>query len=84
MKIMPSDTEADLSKIEHELRTIVSSEGGIVKSIEHVPVGFGIISLVINYSIDEDKGTDDMENLFTSKVPGVESAQTTMTSRALG
>ena len=77
---MPSDPELDLSKIEEQLREVVSAEGGMMKSVERVPIGFGIVSLVINYSIDENKGTDDMENLFVTKVEGVESAQTTMTS----
>lgn len=83
MKLMPESPDVSLAHIEAEAKKVIVSFEGKFQSAEKQPIGFGLVSLIIIFSLDETKGTDDVEAAMC-KVDGIESAQTTMTSRALG
>jgi len=83
MKLMPESPEVDLAKIEQAIHSAIAKFDGKFQSSEKQPIGFGLVSLIIKFSMDEKFGTDDAEAEIC-KIEGVESAQTTMTSRALG
>lgn len=83
MKLMPESPEVDLAKIESDTHKVIEKFSGKFQSAERQPIGFGLVSLIIKFSMDENFGTDDAEAEMC-KIEGVESAQTTMTSRALG
>lgn len=83
MKLMPESPEVDLAKVESNSHKVIEQFEGKFQSAERQPIGFGLVSLVIKFVVDEKHGTDAIEAEMC-KIEGVESAQTTMTSRAMG
>lgn len=83
MKVMPESPEVNLENIEKQAQDMILSFGGKFLSAEKQPIGFGLVSLIIKFSADETNGSDFFEEEL-KKIPGVESTQVTMMSRALG
>ncbi len=83
MKLMPESPDVNLGSIENESKNVISQFGGKFQSAEKEPIGFGLVAIILKFSVDESKGTDEIESAMC-KINGVESAQTTMTSRAMG
>lgn len=84
MKIMPQSPEIDLSSIEDKISFVIRSFEGSSISFEKQPIGFGLVALILKFSIDEAKGgTDEIENKL-KEISGVQSVEVTMVSRALG
>ncbi len=84
LKIMPESPEVDLSKVEDDSKKIIIDFGGTIMNVEKEPIGFGLVSLLIKFNMDESKG--DMEPLekLVGTVSGVESVEVHAISRAFG
>ncbi|MBN2421367.1 elongation factor 1-beta [Candidatus Woesearchaeota archaeon] len=83
MKLMPESPEVDLIKVEENSKKVLEQFEGKMQSAERQPIGFGLVALILKFVVDEKHGTDAIESEMC-KIEGVESAQTTMTSRAMG
>jgi len=84
IRVMPESPETDIAVLEGGLSKIISEYSGKNISFKKEPFAFGLISLVVNFIVNEDKGsTDDMEEAL-SKVEGVESVSVIGVTRAFG
>ncbi len=65
-RIMPEDGEVEYSDLENVSKDIVESYHESVKVLEVGPqdVGFGLQAVKIKFQIDENCGSEDLENLL--------------------
>jgi len=83
LKIMPETAEIDLKELETSVKEAIEKEGGMVGKTEDEPIAFGLKALKVTFSIDEEKGTDAVEEAV-NRLGGVQSAQVLSYSRAMG
>lgn len=83
VRLMPSNTGADLKNIEEEARKVIEKEGGTVYKVETEPIAFGLLSLKIVLLLNEDKGTESLEKEL-AKINDVSSASIIEITRAVG
>ncbi|MFO7711338.1 MAG: elongation factor 1-beta [Candidatus Woesearchaeota archaeon] len=84
IKIMPEGPEKDLQKIEEEAKEKIVQFGGTVQKTETQPVAFGLNSVNITFSMDENLGDTEQLEQDISEVQDVNSVQVESVSRALG
>ena len=84
MKIMPDSVEADLEMIKTKAIEVVKAFEpiGEVKTSEE-PVAFGLKAVMVEFVIDENKGTDEVEERL-SEIEFVNSVEVAAYSRTLG
>ncbi|MEM4336711.1 MAG: elongation factor 1-beta [Candidatus Woesearchaeota archaeon] len=84
MRIMPESPDVDLGVLEKEVKEKIEEfEGKITKS-EIIPVAFGLKAIDITFLVDEAKGdTEPLENALV-EINGVNSAEVTYVTRAVG
>ena len=83
LKVMPETADVDLKELEVQVKETVEKEGGMVGRVEEEPIAFGLKALKITFSIDEEKGTDSIEEAV-SGLEGAQSVQVLSYSRAMG
>lgn len=84
LRIMPESPDINLEELEKKARETIEKFEGVVNSVQVSPVAFGLKALDIKFSVDEAKGdTEPLENALRD-LEGVNSAEVTMVSRALG
>ena len=84
MKIMPESPEVNLDELEGTVKEILTGFEANVMGVEKEPVGFGLVSLITKFSVDENKGSTDPIEEKIAALENVASAEVTMVSRALG
>jgi translation elongation factor aEF-1 beta len=73
-KLMPTDPNADLTKIENAAKKIVEDFGGKNKDYSIEPIAFGLNAVIVFFFYSDDKDTEHLEKEF-AKIPEVQSAQ---------
>ncbi|MGM5487400.1 MAG: elongation factor 1-beta [Nanobdellota archaeon] len=84
LKIMPEGPEKDLEQIEEAAKLKIEEFGGTVQKSETEPVAFGLKSVNITFSMDEDLGDTEQLEQDIAQVQDVNSVQVASVSRALG
>ena len=85
LRIMPSDTSIDLSKIESEAKKeIIGFCNSKEFKTEIQPIAFGLKSLNIFFVMDEAIGSTEALEKKISRIGGVESVEVTDVRRAVG
>ena len=85
LRIMPSDTSIDLSKIESEAKKEIvkfCNSQEFKTNIE--PIAFGLKALNIFFVMDEAIGSTEALEQRISRIDGVESVEVTDVRRAVG
>ena len=64
--IMPKSGEVDYEVLEKDVKSVAASfdESVKIKKVEKVPLSFGLFSCKINLQIDENCGSEGLENAF--------------------
>ncbi len=62
IRIMPDSPTADLAKIESEARKIIEKHKGKIAKVEQEPIAFGLIAVILTFSIVETFNQDPLEN----------------------
>ena len=83
LKIMPSSPEVDLNALEEKAKEIISQKGNVM-NVEKKPIGFGLVSLIVKFNMDESQGSTDSLEEDIKKLESVESVEVIAISRALG
>jgi len=85
LEIMPDDPGTSLETLKEEAKELIEEKEGKVldKRTEFKPIAFGLKALVMTFSVDETKGTDEFEEALSS-LEGVSSVKVTSMSRAMG
>jgi len=83
IKLMPVSPEADLEKIEKEVKTIIENSEGKNPSFEKQPIAFGLNALVILFAWPEEKELEELEKEL-GNVENVNSVQVIDIRRAIG
>ena len=84
LKIMPSQIDVDLSKLEKKAKEKISRFGGEVGKVEIEPIAFGLKALKLIFVMDERIGGTDKLEEDISKINGVESVVIEDARRAIG
>ena len=84
LKIMPSNVDIDLSKLEEQAKEMISEFGGEVGKKEEEPVAFGLKALKLIFVMDESIGSTESLEEQISKVEGVQSVEVSDVRRAIG
>lgn len=83
VKVMPETADVDLNELTEKATNAITQLGGKVAKTEFKPIAFGLQSLDLIFTADENKGTDEFEKAL-SELEGVQSAQVIDYRRALG
>ncbi len=84
-KIMPTSPDITLREIENKaLAEIKAFAGEGDTKIEHQPVAFGIVALMITFISDEAKGSTDELEAKIREMDGVNSCEVVDVRRAVG
>lgn len=84
LKLMPEDADVNLVNIADEAKKKVISAGGSVMETKEEPVAFGVKSVNVTFSVDEEKGSTDALEEDIAKIKGVMSVNVTDVRRAIG
>ncbi len=84
LKIMPEGVDVSLSQLEKASQQIIEQYGGRMQRVEKEPIGFGLVSLKMTFSMDENKGTTDVLEEQLKHIPGVMNVEVIHVGRALG
>ena len=68
LRIMPEDGEVEYSNLEDKVKEVVLNYGdGIeIKNLESENVGFGLQAVKIKFQMNEDYGSDNLEEQLTN------------------
>jgi len=83
IKLMPESPETNLEEIKEKAKQVISENKGKNPHFEREPIAFGIIALIVSFSMDESLTTDSFEESL-SKIEGVNSSETIDFRRAFG
>jgi len=83
VKLMPSSPSVSLDQIMKEARHVMEKEGAKNISFETQEIAFGLKAIMMKFAIDEDKGTDIVEQTL-SKIKDVSSVTIEDYRRAFG
>ncbi len=63
LRVMPEDGEVEYSNLENEVRKVVQNygEGIEIKNVEPENVGFGLQAVRIKFQMNEEYGSDRLE-----------------------
>ena len=85
MRIMPKDTEVDLSSLEtHVKKEIIHFCNSKEFKTTIQPIAFGLKALEMIFVMDESKGSTEKLEHSISRIDGVESVEVTDVRRAIG
>ena len=62
-EVRPEDGEVEYSRLEEVTKTTIENFNSsvVLKSIKQKPMGFGLMAVEVNFSMDEKFGTDAIE-----------------------
>ena len=84
IRIMPESPDTDLADLEKKAREKIEGFEGRITKTDISPVAFGIKALDLTFLVDEAKGdTEPIENALR-EIKGVNSAEVTFVTRAVG
>ena len=83
LRIMPDSPEADMERIESDIKNELESEGAKNLSFEIHPIAFGLKAILVKFSLPEEKGTDNLESAI-SQIDSVSSVKIEEYRRAFG
>ena len=84
LKIMPESPETDLKAIEHAAAVKIKAFAGEVARTEHVPVAFGLKSVNIMFTMDENIGSTESLEKEIATLPHVASVDVIDVRRTVG
>ncbi len=86
LRIMPEGVEVNLDKVTKEAESAIDKFVGkhMQKVIEVTPVAFGLKAVEIQFMMDEKLGSPDTVADLIGNIDGVQSAEVTNVTRALG
>lgn len=84
-RVMPEDGEVEYDALEKVTRETVQAydETVTINSVEVAEVGFGLQAVRINFSVEESKGSEELENRLKD-LPEVGDVVIESMSRAMG
>lgn len=84
-RVMPKDGEVEYSQLEEVTKKTVENydETVSITSVEEHEIGFGLKAVKINFSVEESKGSENLENEL-KELPEVADVQIESMSRAMG
>ncbi|MEK6882340.1 MAG: hypothetical protein AABY22_22160, partial [Nanoarchaeota archaeon] len=62
IKLMPSSPKTDLEKIKQNAESIIKKHNGNPARIEEEPIAFGLIAVIITFSIPESQELESIEH----------------------
>jgi translation elongation factor aEF-1 beta len=74
IKIMPSSPDADLKKIEAEVKELIERNGGINREYEIEPIAFGLKAIIAFFEWSEEEELEPLEEKM-KKIHEVSSIQ---------
>ena len=83
IKIMPTSPDTNLEIIEEKAKEIISKDTPSQIQSEQEPIAFGLKALILTFTWDEEKGTDNMEEELRA-IENVNSAEIIDMRRAFG
>ena len=83
LRIMPDSPEADIERIESDIKNELESEGAKKISFETQPIAFGLKAILAGFELPEEKGTDNLESAI-SQIDSVSSVKIEEYRRAFG
>ena len=83
IKIMPESPDTNLEEVEKLALKIISEEKGEKTTVENEPIAFGINSLILAFSRDENLDSDEMLEKLQN-IENVSSAEIIDFRRAFG
>ena len=83
-RVMPESVDVDLTNLKEDIEGFIATFGGVVVRCEKKPIAFGLQSLDISFSIDEQNSNLDPLEDQIRNVHGVESVQAVDVRRAIG
>lgn len=60
-RVMPEDGEVEYSKLEEVTKNTVLEYGAEIKEVNEHDVGFGLKAVKIKFQVDENKGSEALE-----------------------
>ena len=84
VKLMPTDVDVDLSKLEKLASKEIEKFGGKIGRVTQEPIAFGLKALIISFFSDESKSNLDPLEESLRNVTDVESVDIVEVRRALG
>jgi translation elongation factor aEF-1 beta len=62
-KVMPEDSEIDYETLKKKVKEVVGSydDNLKIKEVKETDVGFGILACEIEFQVDENKGSEELE-----------------------
>ncbi len=84
LKVMPESPETSLSNIKDKIEREIKKFGGVVGKVEEEPIGFGLVSLIFTFSLDEKKSNLDPLEDSIKKIDGVGNTEVVSITRAFG
>ena len=84
IRIMPESPDVDLAELEKKAREKIEEFEGKITKTEVNPIAFGLKAVDLTFMVDEAKGdTEPLENALR-ELKGVNSAEVTFVTRAVG
>ena len=83
IKIMPENPQVNLDEIQKIAKKITTENGGEKSLTKIEPIAFGLNAIILNFSLDESKSIDDIENPLKD-LKNVSSAEVIDFRRAFG
>ncbi len=85
LQVMPESVETDKEALREDVKKTITEIYGEVGEIreEEVPLAFGLVQLKFTFIIDEEKGTDALEEK-AGEISGASNAKIVDFRRALG
>ena len=80
---MPDSPDADLDEIRQQAEEIVSKHNGKISQVDKEPIAFGLVALVIGFSIPESQELEPLEEAL-GQITNVNSVQVVDMRRAFG
>ena len=84
LKIMPSAVDVDLDAVKDRAVRLVSGFGGEVGKTIQEPIAFGLVALILMFTMDENIGSTEELEKAISQLDDVSSCDVTDVRRAIG
>lgn len=62
IKMMPTSPDVNLDEIQELAKKVVEDNDGERVNFKTEPIAFGLNAVIVNFSLDESKSIDDIEN----------------------
>ena len=80
----PTPTKEDIQKLTEEAKGKITAFEGNIAGSEEIPIAFGLKSVNITFTMDEEKGSTDQLEEDIANMEDVESAEVVDVRRAIG